>query len=174
MTTSSRRPLKVGVLLPDTENQSDGETARWSDLAAMAKLAEDTGFDSVWVTDHLIHRTEPDDKPVVTGGDLRNNEGPWECWSMLAGLAAITHRVEIGRLVICNSFRNPAILAKMADTVEEMSDGRLILGLGAGWNQAEYEAFGIPYDHRIDRFEESIQIVTTLLRTGQADFSGEY
>src|SRR5680860_1223325 len=95
MTASSLRPLKVGILLPDTENQFDGETARWSDLAAMAKLAEDVGFDSVWVTDHLIHRTEPNGQPVEVGGDLRYNEGPWECWSMLAGLAAITNRVEI-------------------------------------------------------------------------------
>ncbi|CAN5883442.1 LLM class flavin-dependent oxidoreductase [soil metagenome] len=174
MSTSSRRPLKVGILLPDTENQFDGESARWSDLAAMATLAEDAGFDSVWVTDHLIHRTEPDDMPVVSGGDLRYNEGPWECWSMLAGLAAITSRVEIGSLVICNSFRNPALLAKMADTVNEMSNGRLILGVGAGWNEAEFRAFGFPFDHRVDRFEEAIQIITSLLRTGQVDYEGTY
>jgi probable F420-dependent oxidoreductase len=174
MTASSHRPLKIGLLLPDTENQFDGETARWSDLAGMAGLAEDAGFDSIWVTDHLIHRTEPDGKAVEVGGDLRYNEGPWECWSMLAGLAAITNRVEIGPLVICNSFRNPGLLAKMADTVEEMSGGRLILGLGAGWNEAEYRAFGIPFDHRVDRFEEGLQIITSLLRTGQVDFNGTY
>jgi probable F420-dependent oxidoreductase len=172
--TSSRRPLKVGILLPDTENQFDGETAHWPDLATMARLAEEAGFDSLWVTDHLIHRTEPDGKTVEVGGDLRYNEGPWECWSMLAGLAAITSRVEIGTLVLCNSFRNPALLAKMADTVDDMSDGRLILGIGAGWNEAEYRAFGIPFDHRVGRFEEAIQIITTLLRTGQADFMGTY
>jgi len=174
MPDRSSRPLKVGLLLPDTENQYDGETAHWPELANMARMAEQVGFDSLWVTDHLLHRTEPNGGDVVIGGDLRYNEGPWECWSMLAGLAAITDRVELGTLVICNSFRNPAILAKMADTVEDMSGGRLILGLGAGWNEAEYRAFGIPYDFRIDRFAESIQIITSLLRTGQSDFSGAY
>lgn len=173
-TKDTRRPLSVGLLLPDTEHQFDGETARWTDLAAMARLAEQVRFDSVWVTDHLLHRTEPDGKEVVIGGDLRFNEGPWECWSLVAGLAAITERVDIGTLVLCNSFRNPAILAKMADTVEEMSGGRLILGLGAGWNEAEYRAFGIPFDFRVDRFAEAIQIITSLLRTGHSDFSGAY
>jgi probable F420-dependent oxidoreductase len=174
MTVSTRRPLKVGLLLPDTENQFDGQTAHWSNLAAMARLAEEAGFDSLWVTDHLLHRTEPDGAAVEIGGDLRMNEGPWECWSLVAGLAAITSRIEIGTLVLCNSFRNPGLVAKMADTVEDMSGGRLILGLGAGWNEAEYRAFGFPYDHRVDRFEEAVQIITSLLRTGQADFDGAH
>jgi probable F420-dependent oxidoreductase len=174
MPDRTNRPLKVGLLLPDTENQFDGETAHWPELAGMARLAEQAGFDSLWVTDHLLHRTKPDGGEVVIGGDLRYNEGPWECWSLLAGLAAITEHAELGTLVICNSFRNPAILAKMADTVEDMSGGRLILGIGAGWNEAEYRAFGIPYDFRVDRFGESIRIITSLLRTGQSDFSGAY
>lgn len=172
---SSGRPLKVGVLLPDTEHQMNGESAGWADLAAMARTAEAVGFDSVWVTDHLIHRSDkPAGTPVEIGGDLRELEGPWECWSLLSAIAAITDRVEIGPLVICNSFRNPALLAKMTDTVEEISNGRLILGMGAGWNEPEYRAFGYPFDHRVDRFEEGIEILTTLLRTGRCDFEGEY
>jgi len=174
MADASPRPLKVGLLLPDTENQYDGQTAHWPQIASMALQAEGVGFDSVWVTDHLLHRTLPDGKAVAIGGDLRYNEGPWECWSLLAGLSAITSKVEIGTLVLCNSFRNPAILAKMADTVEDMSGGRLILGLGAGWNEAEYRAFGIPYEFRVDRFAEAIEIITSLLRTGQSDYSGAY
>jgi len=155
----SRRPLKIGVLLPDTEHQMNGGSARWSDLADMARTAEAVGFDSIWVTDHLIHRADkPVDSPVEIGGDLRALEGPWECWSMLAAMAAITERVEIGTLVICNAFRNPALLAKMADTVEEISWGRLILGIGAGWNEPEFRAFGIPSYHRVDRLEESLDI----------------
>jgi probable F420-dependent oxidoreductase len=162
MASSSARPLKVGLLLPDTQGQVNGRDPRWRDIAAIARTAEDVGFDSIWVTDHFIQRS-PD-----------GTRGPWECWSLLSALAAITERVEIGTLVLCTGFRNPAMLAKMADTVEEISDGRLILGLGAGWSEPEYLAFGYPFDHRVDRFEEAIQIITSLLRTGHADFDGTY
>jgi len=93
---------------------------------------------------------------------------------MLAALAEATQRVEIGTLVTCNSFRNPAILAKMATTVDEVSHGRLILGVGAGWNEPEYQAFGLPFDHRVDRFEEALQIIKPLLREGHVDFAGRY
>jgi len=93
---------------------------------------------------------------------------------MLAALAEATHRVEIGTLVTCNSFRNPAILAKMATAVDEVSHGRLILGIGAGWNEPEYQAFGLPFDHRADRFEEALQIIKPLLREGHVDFTGRY
>ncbi len=162
MAASRTRPLKVGLLLPETEGQMDGATARWPDLLAMARAAEAVGFDSIWVTDHFIHQNELETR------------GPWECWSLIAALAAVTERAEIGTLVLCTGFRNPAMLAKMADTVEEISGGRLILGLGAGWNEPEYRMFGYPFDHRVDRFAESIQIITGLLRDGRVDFDGTY
>lgn len=162
MSVTRTRPLKIGLLLPDTEDQLNGETARWSDLLAMTRAAEAMGFDSVWVTDHFIHRTETETR------------GPWECWSLLSALAAVTERVEIGPLVVCTAFRNPALLAKMADTVDEISGGRLILGVGAGWNEPEYRAFGYPFDHRFDRFEEALTIITGLLRDGHIDFAGTY
>jgi alkanesulfonate monooxygenase SsuD/methylene tetrahydromethanopterin reductase-like flavin-dependent oxidoreductase (luciferase family) len=98
----------------------------------------------------------------------------WECWSLISALAAVTARPEIGTLVLSTSFRNPSLLAKMADTVEEISSGRLILGLGAGWNEAEYIAFGYPFDHRVSRFEEAVTIITGLLRDGHIDFDGQY
>ena len=161
--SSRTRPLSVGLLLPDTENQLDGATPRWSDLRQMARLAEDVGFDSIWVTDHFIHR--PPDEP---------EHGPWECWSLLSALAAVTDRVELGTLVICTGFRNPTLLAKMADTVEEISNGRLILGIGAGWNEPEYRAFGYPFDHRTDRFQEALAIVSGLLQGETVDFDGTY
>jgi probable F420-dependent oxidoreductase len=162
MSPHSARPLKIGLLLPETEGQMNGATARWSDLLAMTEAAEAVGFDSIWVTDHFIHRSET---------QLR---GPWECWSLISAIAAVTERVEIGTLVLCTGFRNPALLAKMADTVEEISGGRLILGLGAGWNEPEYRAFGYPFDHRVDRFEEALTVITGLLRTGAIDFEGTY
>ena len=163
MAQSSKRPLKVGVMLPDTERDMAGGSARWTDLLAMARTAEAAGFDSLWVADHLIFRFEGEEP-----------RGPWECWSLLAALAAVTDRVEIGPLVSCTSFRNPALLAKIADTVDEISGGRLILGLGAGWHEPEYDAFGYPFDHRVSRFEEALTIIRTLLRDGAIDFQGTY
>jgi probable F420-dependent oxidoreductase len=157
------RPLKIGLGLPDAEGLFDGATARWSDLAALARRAEEIGFDSVWVQDHLLFR--------FPGQEA---EGPWESFSLLAGLAAATERVELGTLVTCTSFRNPTLTAKMVDTIDEISGGRLILGLGAGWHEPEYRAFGYPFDHRVSRFAEALTIIATLLRQGQIDFAGTY
>jgi probable F420-dependent oxidoreductase len=155
---SPGRPLKVGIQLPEVERE-----VRWPELRDMARAAEDAGFDSIWVGDHLLY-LDPELPP----------RGPWEAWSVLAALAAITHRVELGPLVASVSFHNPAMLAKKAATVDEISGGRLILGLGAGWNEAEYRAYGFPFDHRVDRFEEAFAIVRGLLREGRVDFDGRY
>jgi alkanesulfonate monooxygenase SsuD/methylene tetrahydromethanopterin reductase-like flavin-dependent oxidoreductase (luciferase family) len=132
-------------------------------MLALARIAEDVGFDSVWLGDHLIYRFE-NIAPF----------GIWEGWSLLSALAATTNRVKLGTMVVCTGFRNPALLAKMADTVDEISGGRLILGLGAGWNKPEYDAFGYPFDHRVSRFEKAFQIIHSLLRTGSVDFEGRY
>ena len=163
MADKSENYLKVGLILPETERQMNGGTATWRDLAEMARLGEEIGADSLWFTDHLIHRV-PGEEP----------RGMWECWSLISALAAVTERAEIGTLVLCSSFRNPALLAKMADTVDEISGGRLILGIGAGWNKPEYDAFGYPFDHRTDRFAEALVILTSLLREGHVDFEGTY
>jgi probable F420-dependent oxidoreductase len=157
------RPLKVGIELPIAEDKGRKGTPRWSDISLMARRAEEAGFDSVWVEDHLLFRNEG-----------RPTQGVWDGWSLLAALAAVTERVEIGPLVSCVSFRNPALLAKIADTVDEISNGRLILGLGAGWHEPEYEAFGFPFDHRVSRFEEALKIIHGLLKTGHVDFEGKY
>ncbi len=154
----SGRPFKVGVQLPEVER-----VVPWPELVAMARTAESVGLDSIWVGDHLLYRYP--DAP---------SRGPWEAWTTLAGLAAATSRLQLGPLVASTSFHNPAMLAKMAATVDEISGGRLILGLGAGWNETEYRAFGFPFDHRVSRFEEAFTIVRTLLREGAIDFVGQY
>lgn len=129
----------------------------------MARVAEQAGFDSLWVGDHLLFRDAG-----------RAPRAPWEAWSVLAALAAVTDRVELGPLVASASFHNPAMLAKKAATIDEISGGRLILGLGAGWNEVEYRAFGFPFDHRVDRFDEAFAIIRGLLRDGEVDYSGRY
>jgi alkanesulfonate monooxygenase SsuD/methylene tetrahydromethanopterin reductase-like flavin-dependent oxidoreductase (luciferase family) len=142
-----------------------GGMARWSDLKTMARHAEAVGFDSLWVADHLLFEFGEPGEPL---------RGMWEAWSILSALAAVTTRVELGSLVVCTSFRNPTLLAKMADTLDEISGGRLILGLGAGYHEREYRAFGSPFDHLVSRFEEALQIIHTLLRTGEIEFHGRY
>ena len=159
----SRRPFKIGLFVPHFEQPWNGRGPSWTDIAVMAQRAEEVGFDSFWLPDHLLYRF-----PQV------HQQGAWDAWSLLAALAATTRTLEIGPLVACSSFRNPALIAKMADTVDEISGGRLILGLGAGWHEPEYAAFGFPYDHRVSRFEEALQIITALLRTGRVDFQGAY
>ena len=153
------RPLKVGIQLPEVERE-----VRWPEYVALARRVESLGFDAVWIGDHLLYRWEREPEP----------RGPWACWSMLAALAAATERVTIGPLVASTSFHAPTMIAKKAATIDEISGGRLILGLGAGWNETEYRAFGFPYDHRVSRFEEAFTIIRTLLREGAIDFEGEY
>jgi len=153
------RVLKVGIQLPEVEWE-----ARWPDLRAMTLRAEELGFDSAWYGDHLLYR-----RP----GDVRAR-GPWEAWTVLAGLAAVTSRITLGPLVAATAFHAPAMLAKQAATVDEISGGRLVLGLGAGWNETEFAAFGFPFDHRISRFAEAFTIIRTLLREGAIDFEGQF
>jgi alkanesulfonate monooxygenase SsuD/methylene tetrahydromethanopterin reductase-like flavin-dependent oxidoreductase (luciferase family) len=142
-----------------------GRTARWVDYAEMARTAEDIGFDSVWFVDHLLYGE---------GATAEPPQGVWECWSVLAGLAAVTQRVELAPLVTCTGYRNPTLLAKMADAVDEISGGRLILAIGSGWHDPEYRAFGFAADHKYARFEEAVTIIRGLLRDGAIDFEGTY
>jgi probable F420-dependent oxidoreductase len=150
--------VKVGVQLPEAER-----VVRWPEVAAMARAAEEVGFDSIWLGDHLLYR-----------GDGREERGPWEVWTQLAGIAAVTQRVRLGPLVACASFHAPGLIAKMAASVDDISGGRLVLGLGAGWNETEYRAFGLPYDHRVSRFEESFEIVRRLLAGERVTLDGRF
>ncbi len=152
------RPLKIGVQLPEVERY-----VPMPEYLDLARLAEASGFDSVWVGDHLLYDL-PD-------GSTR---GPFEAWTTLAAIAAVTTRVEIGPLVASTSFHAPAMLAKQAATVDAISGGRLIVGLGAGWNQREYAAYGFAYDRRVSRFEEALAIIVPLLREGRTTYHGQF
>jgi alkanesulfonate monooxygenase SsuD/methylene tetrahydromethanopterin reductase-like flavin-dependent oxidoreductase (luciferase family) len=151
--------MRVGVQLPEVERE-----VRWPELLAMARAAEESGFDSIWLGDHLLYR----------GGAERPERGPWEVWTLLAALAAATERVALGPLVASAAFHPPGLIAKMAATIDEVSDGRLVLGLGAGWNADEFSAFGLPYDHRVARFAESFAIVRRLLDGERVTLAGRF
>ncbi|HYZ27897.1 MAG TPA: LLM class flavin-dependent oxidoreductase [Thermoleophilaceae bacterium] len=147
--------MRIGIQLPEVERD-----VRWPEYVAMARAAEECGFDSIWLGDHLVY-----DAP---------ERGPWEAWTMLSALAAVTERVKLGPLVTCVGFRPPGVLAKMAATADEVSGGRLVLAVGAGWNAREFSAFGIPFDHRVGRFEEAFAIVHGLLAGERVTFHGRF
>jgi alkanesulfonate monooxygenase SsuD/methylene tetrahydromethanopterin reductase-like flavin-dependent oxidoreductase (luciferase family) len=159
----SPQNLKVGFYIPHGDGSMTTTAKHWSDILELSLAAEQAGLDSVWVADHMIF-----DFPDV------EIQGRWECWTVLAAIAQATSRVEIGPLVSCLGFRNPALFAKMAETVDEISGGRLILGVGAGWHEPEFTTYGFPFDHRASRFEESFDIVRELIRNGEVDYTGQY
>jgi probable F420-dependent oxidoreductase len=150
--------MRVGIQLPEVERE-----VRWPEYLAIARAAEAAGFESIWLGDHLLYRD-----------DGRPERGPWEAWTLLSALAAATERVRLGPLVACAGFHPPGLLAKMAATVDEVSGGRFVLGLGAGWNDAEFRAFGIPFDHRVSRFEESFAIVRGMLAGERVTLDGRF
>src|ERR687897_2595807 len=150
--------MRIGIQLPEVERE-----VRWSEYLAIARAAEAVGFNSIWVGDHLLHR----------GIDGRER-GPWDAWTLLAALAAATERVQLGPLVACTAFHPPGLIARMAATLAEVSGGRFVLGLGAGWNEDEFRAFGLPFDHRVSRFEESFTIIRRLLAGERVTLAGTY
>jgi probable F420-dependent oxidoreductase len=152
------RPCRIGVQLPEVER-----FVPWPDYLDLARQAEAAGYDSVWVGDHLVY-----DLPDGT------TRGPYEAWTTLAAIAAVTERVEIGPLVASTGFHAPAMLAKQAATVDAISGGRLVLGLGAGWNRREFDAYGFAYDRRVSRFEEALAVIVPLLREGRTTFHGRF
>ena len=155
--------MKIGIIIPLGEDQETKTCPPFSETKRIAQAAEAAGLDSIWVYDHLLYRF-PDREPF----------GVQECFTTWAALAAVTNRVEIGSVVVCTAFRNPAVVAKMAVTLDEISGGRIILGLGAGWHKPEFEAFNLRFDHRVDQFEEALKIIVPLVKQGEVDFHGEY
>ena len=150
--------IRVGIQLPEVER-----LVSWPEYRAMALAADEVGFHSVWVGDHLLYRD-----------DGREERGPWDGWSLLAALAAVTERVHLGPLVACTAFGPPGLLARRAAAVQEISNGRLVLGLGAGWNETEFRAFGIPFDYRASRFEEAFEIIRRMLAGERVTYEGRF
>lgn len=155
--------MQIGVIVQQAERALDGRTPRFADIKELALTAEAVGFDSFWLPEHLIYRPHKADQ-----------SGVWEVFTFLSALAGVTSTIALGPLVASTLFRNPALLAKMAASLDEISDGRFILGLGAGNWEAEHAMFGYPFDHRGGRFEEALQIIAPLLREGTIDFHGRY
>jgi alkanesulfonate monooxygenase SsuD/methylene tetrahydromethanopterin reductase-like flavin-dependent oxidoreductase (luciferase family) len=145
------------------EDEARGTVLPYSEIREMAVHADDRGLDSIWTYDHLLYQFGEQEP-----------QGVWECWTLTSALTEATKRVEIGTLVLCTAFRNPAVTAKMAVALDEVSDGRLILGIGAGWHQPEFDAFGLQFSRRVGQFEEAVKIIAPLLRDGSVDFEGEF
>jgi alkanesulfonate monooxygenase SsuD/methylene tetrahydromethanopterin reductase-like flavin-dependent oxidoreductase (luciferase family) len=154
--------MKVGVLLPQADEEWTASTPSYAEVRRFALEAEQAGLDSIWIVDHLLFRFDGE------------TTGIHEAWTLASALGEATSRVEIGTLVLCTEFRNPALLAKMAAGLDEVTDGRVILGLGCGWHDPEYEAFGYPTDRKVSRFEEALQIVDGLLHEGRSDLDGRF
>ena len=150
------------MVLPMSDADGPGATS-WPRLRDLARHAEAGGLDSLWVYDHLIFRMpgEPED-------------GIHEAWTVLSAIAAVTERTELGTIVLGTGFRPPALLAKMAATLDEVAGGRLILGLGTGWHEPEYDAFGYPFDHRAGRFEEALGIIVPLVHGERVTVHGRW
>ena len=155
--------MKVGVVLPAAQGEGVDGMPGWPHVRAFALGAEQRGLDSLWMYDHFYYRTD--------AGEL---EGQHEAWTIISAAAAVTGRIEVGTIVLCTSFRNPGLTAKMAVTADEVSGGRLTLGLGAGWHDPEYDAFGYPRDDRAGRFEEAMQVIAPLVRGERVTFEGRY
>ena len=136
---------------------------RWPEMLAIARTAESSGYDSIWIGDHMLYR-----------GDGREERGPWDVWTTLAALAASTERVQLGPLVASTAFHPPGLIARMAAAIDEVSAGRFVLGLGAGWNETEFRAFGIAFENRVARFEEAFTIIHRLLAGERVSFDGHF
>ncbi len=142
-----------------------GPNSPWSELLDLARHAETTGWDGIWYADHFMPNAEDTSGPTN------------EAWTMIAGLAAAVPRVRIGTLVTGNTYRHPAVLAKMAAGVDNISGGRLVLGLGSGWQENEHAAYGIPFSTiggRLSRLEEACQVIRSLFANEKTTFAGEY
>jgi len=157
MPASPPRPIRFGALLRQADN-------RWSSIAESARICDDLGFHAIHFIDHLLAIPDP-------AGNIL------ESWTTMTACAALTRRVRVSANVLCNSFRSPALLAKMAATLDVISGGRLELALGAGWHEAEYRAYGFDFPSpgvRVDQLGEAVRLIKRLWMGEPVDFAGRY
>jgi alkanesulfonate monooxygenase SsuD/methylene tetrahydromethanopterin reductase-like flavin-dependent oxidoreductase (luciferase family) len=154
--------VRIGVTIPAID-LAPRRARSFREMVDDAVTAERLGYDSVWVMDHVF----------IEQGGIRSPSGP-DPLTLLAYIAARTERIQLGTLVLCAAFRPPAQLARQAKALAEASGGRLLLGIGSGWHQPEFDAFGFPFDHRVGRFEEYLEALTRLLGEEPSDFDGKY
>jgi len=155
--------FEIGVCLPLWQYGPEGATPRWSDIRQVALNAEQMGVDTLWIPDELLWR-----------GDDHPTQGFWDCVSIAGAVAAVTSTVKIGSWVLSALHRNPGIIAKTAETLDEISGGRFVFGLGAGHAGDQAHTFGLPEDVVSARFEEALQVIVPLMRGGTANFEGKY
>ena len=158
------RPLQLGIALPTIDLPMNNDVNSWSSIQEIAIRAEHTGLDTVWIPDELLWKFPPDYTPM----------GAWECAVMASAVAAVTERITVGTWVLSALHRNPGLTVKVAEAIDEVSNGRFIFGLGAGHSGGQGKAFGYPPDKVVGRYEEALQIVVPLLRNGEATFEGEF
>jgi alkanesulfonate monooxygenase SsuD/methylene tetrahydromethanopterin reductase-like flavin-dependent oxidoreductase (luciferase family) len=159
---TTRRKTSLGLMVPVSDRASFVTLPRYADVLEISQVAAASGFETLWFADHFSF---PSDEGL---------RGAWEAWTLMAAIAARVPTVTLGPMVACTAYRNPGVIAKMTEMIDEISGGRFILGLGAGWQEDEYRQFGIPFEPRVSRFAEALQIIHGLLREGKADLQGEF
>jgi alkanesulfonate monooxygenase SsuD/methylene tetrahydromethanopterin reductase-like flavin-dependent oxidoreductase (luciferase family) len=156
--------MGIGLMLPTSDERGPDGAPRFQELVEIVQAAEALGYDSVWVPDHVVYRYP----------GVERIFGVWEAWTLLAGLAAKTTRITLSVFVTGLVFRNPGLVAKMAEMLDEISNGRFILGVGAGSRKPDFDFLGLPFDHRATKSEEAVAIISALLRGGHADVQGRF
>jgi len=181
MAAAEQRPpvtpeqLKLGLMLP-TWTTND---VRWTEILEIGSLAAEVGFDALYVSEHLLLPSNNGEMKRRAGVDFPDDpvvelEGYLECFTMLAALAVAIPKVALGSMVASTGYRNPGLMAKMAVTIDDISGGRLVLGLGSGDSEGEHLTFGFPHEKRVGRFEEALQITRGLFNQESTDFDGAH
>ncbi len=169
MTTNLDHPITFGVFMPQGWKMElsaiDGAEAKWNRAVDIALLAEQLGYDSIWLYDHFHNVPRP------------AHEAVFECWTTIAAISQRTSRIRLGQMVGCNSYRSPALLAKITSTIDVISGGRLEWGIGAGWYELEYKGYGYEFPKpkdRIGMLRESVEIVTSMWSQPETTYDGQY